>query len=132
MSSTIDSILVESRVFPPSAKTVAGAAISGMENYKALCDEADRDFEGFWARLANEHLQWRKPFTRVLDESKAPFYTWFDDGELNVSENCLDVHLENGNADKPDRRSVVEDKRVAVRLDPGGRRIFKKNRKEKN
>src|SRR3546814_1464037 len=71
-----------------------------MENYKALCDEADRDFEGFWARLANEHLQWRKPFTRVLDESKAPFYTWFDDGELNVSENCLDVHLENGNADK--------------------------------
>src|SRR3546814_18657313 len=100
MSSTIDSILVESRVFPPSAKTVAGAAISGMENYKALCDEADRDFEGFWARLANEHLQWRKPFTRVLDESKAPFYTWFDDGELNVSENCLDVHLENGNADK--------------------------------
>src|SRR5690606_20802153 len=36
----------------------------------------------------------------VLDESKAPFYTWFEDGELNVSENCLDVHLTNGNADK--------------------------------
>jgi len=100
MSSTIDSILVESRVFPPSAKTAAGAVISSMENYKALCEEAERDFEGFWARLAREHLQWRKPFTRVLDESNAPFYTWFDDGELNVSENCLDVHLENGNADK--------------------------------
>src|SRR5690606_18271070 len=40
------------------------------------------------------------PFTKVLDESKAPFYTWFEDGELNVSENCLDVHLTNGNADK--------------------------------
>jgi acetyl-CoA synthetase len=45
-------------------------------------------------------LRWRKPFTRVLDDAEAPFYRWFDDGELNVSENCLDVHLENGNADK--------------------------------
>jgi acetyl-CoA synthetase len=100
MSSTIDSILVESRVFPPSAKTIAGATISGMENYKALCEEAEQDFDGFWTRLARENLKWRKPFTRVLDESNAPFYTWFDDGELNVSENCLDVHLKNGNADK--------------------------------
>jgi acetyl-CoA synthetase len=100
MSSTIDSILVESRVFPPSRKFSADAVISGMDNYRALCDEADSDFEGFWGRLAREHLQWRKPFTKVLDESQAPFYTWFDDGELNVSENCLDVHLHNGNADK--------------------------------
>lgn len=100
MSSTIDSILVEDRIFPPSRAAVEGAAVSGMENYKALCDEAERDPDGFWGRLANEHLQWRKPFTKILDESQAPFYTWFEDGELNVSENCLDVHLENGNADK--------------------------------
>lgn len=100
MSSTIDSILVENRVFSPSAKAVAGATVSGMEHYKALCTEAENDHDGFWTRLANEHLVWRKPFTKVLDESNAPFYTWFDDGELNVSENCLDVHLTNGNADK--------------------------------
>jgi len=100
MSSTIDSILIESRVFPPARKIVAGATVSGMESYKALCDEAERDHDGFWARHAQEHLKWRKPFTKVLDESNAPFYTWFEDGELNVSENCLDVHLENGNADK--------------------------------
>ena len=100
MSSTIDSILVEDRIFPPSRAAVEGAAVSGMEDYKALCDEAERDPDGFWGRLANEHLQWRKPFTKILDESQAPFYTWFEDGELNVSENCLDVHLENGNADK--------------------------------
>ncbi len=100
MSSTIDSILVEHRVFAPSAEAVRGATVSGMENYKALCAEAEHDFDGFWTRLANEHLVWRKPFTKVLDESNAPFYTWFDDGELNVSENCLDVHLTNGNADK--------------------------------
>ncbi|SHI14212.1 acetate--CoA ligase [Pollutimonas bauzanensis] len=100
MSSTIDSILVEDRVFPPSRAAVEGAAVPGMASYKALCDEAERDPEGFWGRLASEHLRWRKPFTRILDESRAPFYTWFEDGELNVSENCLDVHLENGNADK--------------------------------
>ena len=45
------------------------------------------------------HLHWQKPFTRVLDESQAPFYKWFDDGELNVSHNCLDRNLQNGNAD---------------------------------
>ncbi|MDS1142481.1 acetate--CoA ligase [Pusillimonas sp. SM2304] len=100
MSSTIDSILVENRVFSPSAKAVAGATVSGMEHYQALCTEAENDHDGFWTRLANEHLVWRKPFTKVLDASNAPFYTWFDDGELNVSENCLDVHLTNGNADK--------------------------------
>ncbi|NGM88642.1 acetate--CoA ligase [Parapusillimonas sp. SGNA-6] len=100
MSSTIDSILVESRVFPPSRKASADAVISGMDAYRALCEEAETDFEGFWGRLAREHVQWRKPFTKILDESRAPFYTWFDDGELNVSENCLDVHIDNGNGDK--------------------------------
>ena len=100
MSSTIDSILVEHRVFHPHRDVVAGATVSGMGSYQALCDEAERDHDGFWARLAQEHLVWRKPFSKVLDESNAPFYTWFEDGELNVSENCLDVHLENGNADK--------------------------------
>ncbi len=100
MSSTIDSILVEDRVFPPPANIVAKAAVSGMESYKALCDEAEQDPQGFWGRMARENLRWTKPFTKVLDESNAPFYTWFDDGALNVSENCLDVHLTNGNADK--------------------------------
>lgn len=100
MSSTIDSILVENRVFPPTPEQVSAARVSGMEGYKALCDEAERDPDGFWKRLAQEHVRWRKPFTKGLDESKAPFYTWFEDGELNVSENCLDVHVDNGNGDK--------------------------------
>lgn len=100
MSSTIDSILTENRVFPPTPQQVAPATVSGMEAYKALCDEANNDPNGFWSRLAREHVRWRKPFTKVLDESKAPFYTWFDDGELNVSENCLDVHVDAGKGDK--------------------------------
>ncbi|MPS29136.1 acetate--CoA ligase [Pigmentiphaga sp.] len=98
--STIDSVLTETRVFQPSAEFVKQANVPGMAAYRALCDEAERDFEGFWARLARETLQWSKPFTRTLDESNAPFYKWFDDGELNVSYNCLDVNLANGNADK--------------------------------
>jgi acetyl-CoA synthetase len=93
MSATIESVLQESRVFPPSPQFVAQANVSGMAAYQALCDEADRDFEGFWARLAREHLLWKKPFTRTLDESNAPFFKWFDDGEINASYNCLDRHL---------------------------------------
>ena len=91
--SAIESVLVENRVFPPPAAAVNGARISGMPAYQALCDEAGKDFEGFWARLARENLAWTKPFTRTLDESKAPFYKWFDDGELNASANCLDKHI---------------------------------------
>ncbi len=96
----IESVLQETRVFEPPASFVKQANIAGMDAYRALCAEAERDYEGFWARLAHEHLLWHKPFSKVLDESKAPFYTWFEDGELNASYNCLERNLENGNADK--------------------------------
>jgi acetyl-CoA synthetase len=92
-SKNIESVLVENRVFPPDARATEGARISGMAAYDALCKEAEDDFEGFWTRLANGNLQWTKPFTRTLDESKAPFYEWFGDGELNASANCLDRHI---------------------------------------
>jgi len=92
-NSAIESVLVENRVFPPSEATVKAARISGMEGYNALCAEADKDFEGFWSRLAKANVVWNKPFTRTLDESNAPFYKWFDDGELNASANCLDKHI---------------------------------------
>jgi acetyl-CoA synthetase len=91
--SNIESVLVENRVFPPSDATVKAARISGMAAYDALCAEAEKDFEGFWARLARDNVVWTKPFTRTLDESNAPFYKWFEDGELNASANCLDKHI---------------------------------------
>jgi acetyl-CoA synthetase len=96
----IETFTQENRVFEPTAAFVKQANISGMAGYRALCDEAARDYEGFWARLARETLHWNKPFTKTLNESKAPFYQWFEDGKLNVSYNCLDVNLDNGNADK--------------------------------
>ena len=92
-SSAIQSTLVENRVFPPSDAIVKAARISGMDAYNALCSEAEKDFEGFWARLARENMVWNKPFTQTLDESDAPFYKWFADGELNASANCLDKHM---------------------------------------
>ena len=93
MSSGIESVLQENRVFPPAEAFVKQANISGMAAYKAMCADAERDFEGFWAGLARENLLWHKPFTQTLDESKAPFFKWFADGELNASYNCLDRHL---------------------------------------
>ncbi len=98
--SSIESFKQELRVFDSPTDFVNNAAISGMDAYNALCAEAAHDYEGFWARLAQQNIHWTKPFTKKLDESNAPFYKWFEDGELNVSWNCLDRHLANGNSDK--------------------------------
>ena len=93
MNNSIESTLVEDRIFNPSKEVVAQARISGMPAYQELCKQANENPDEFWAKLAKEHLNWDKPFTRVLDESQAPFYKWFDDGMLNASANCLDRHL---------------------------------------
>ncbi|HEY1057671.1 MAG TPA: acetate--CoA ligase [Limnobacter sp.] len=98
--SAIQSVSHETRVFNPSEEFKRQANISGMAAYKALCDEAERDFTGFWGRLAKENLKFSKPFTQVLDESNAPFYKWFTGGELNVSANCLEKNIDAGLGDK--------------------------------
>ena len=97
--SNIQSVLNEERVFAPSPAFAAQANVT-KAGAEAMHAKAARDYEGFWADLARDTLAWKKPFTKVLDESGAPFYKWFDDGELNVSYNCLDRNLANGNADK--------------------------------
>jgi acetyl-CoA synthetase len=95
-----EALLHEERVFQPAPDFVAQANISGMDAYYALCAEARRDPDAFWGRLARETLYWKRPFTRVLDESQPPFFKWFEDGLTNASYNCLDRNLQNGNAQK--------------------------------
>ena len=101
--SNIETVLQETRVFPPAPEFVKQANISGMHAYRALCAEAERDFEGFWSRLAKEHVLWHKPFSKTLDQSNAPFFKWFYDGELNASYNCLDRHLKT----QPDKVAII-------------------------
>ncbi|MDB5769880.1 MAG: acs, partial [Burkholderia sp.] len=98
--SDIETLKQEERIFPPPPEFVKNANISGMDQYNAMCAEAARDYEGFWAELARDNIHWEKPFTKILNESNAPFYKWFEDGKLNVSFNCLDRNLQNGNAAK--------------------------------
>ena len=100
MSTTIESVLHENRVFDPAPEFVAQANVSGMDAYKALVAQAEADYEGYWGKLARENVVWKQPFTTVLDESNAPFYKWFPDGKLNVSYNCLDKNVEAGLGDK--------------------------------
>jgi len=101
--SNIESVLNETRVFEPSANFVKQANVSGMSGYRALCDAAAKDYEGFWGKLARETLLWKKPFSTTLDQGNAPFFKWFEDGELNVSYNCLDRHL----ATQPEKTAII-------------------------
>ena len=87
-------------IYQPSAQFVQQATISGMPAYLALCKKAEDDYEGFWADQARRLISWKKPFTKILNESNAPFFKWFEDGTLNASYNCLDRHIEKGLGNK--------------------------------
>ncbi|MBO9684993.1 MAG: acetate--CoA ligase [Mitsuaria chitosanitabida] len=91
---------ISDKIYNPPASAVQGAHVSGMAAYNALVQEAESDYEGYWARLARELLSWKQPFTKVLNDSDAPFFKWFEDGKLNVSYNCLDRHVEAGRGDR--------------------------------
>jgi acetyl-CoA synthetase len=88
----LQSVLGESRVFPPSAEFVAKARVNA-EKLAEMKAAAAADNVGFWADLARKELSWATPFQTALDDSKAPNYQWFPDGTLNASYNCLDRHI---------------------------------------
>ena len=90
-SSAIESVLQESRTFPPPEEFAALAHVRGMEAYERLYAEAEQDPEGFWANVA-EDLHWFRKWDKVLDWTP-PHAKWFVGGRLNVSDNCLDRHL---------------------------------------
>ena len=88
----IQSVMLEERVFPPSAQFRKQAALKA-DAIEAMYGKAAADYVGFWADLAREEIEWHEPFNVPLDDSSAPNYRWFLGGRLNVSYNCLDVNL---------------------------------------
>jgi len=99
----IESVMHENRVFNPPKTLSENAYVKNLEEYQQLCDAAEADYEGYWGNLAKNLIEWKKPFTKILNEDDAPFYKWFDDGELNVSYNCIDRHLPN----KKDKVAII-------------------------
>jgi acetyl-CoA synthetase len=95
---TLETVLTEKRTFAPPADFVRHARTNAQAD-AAMRQAAEQDPEGFWAEQARQ-LLWRKPFTQVLDESQHPFVRWFYDGELNLSESCLDRHLHGARRNK--------------------------------
>ena len=76
---------VPAMLYPPSEATVQRARISGRAAYDRLVAEAEADPEAYWGRLARELIGWKRPFTQVLDQRRAPFFEWFADGTLNAA-----------------------------------------------
>jgi acetyl-CoA synthetase len=98
----IESVLLEERSFPPPRGFAKRARLKPAD-LQQLYSAAAADPAGFWADLARKELTWQKPFTVSLDDSDAPNYRWFTDGRLNVSFNCLDVHL----AERGDKTAII-------------------------
>lgn len=81
-------------LYQPNKAFAKDARIKNMCEYKELVDAANEDYEGFWGAYASEKIDWFEPFTKVLDESNAPFVKWFDGGKMNVAYQCIDRHIE--------------------------------------
>ena len=98
-SKNIETILAEKRIFKPSKKFQRGARISSMKEYLDMYEESINDPEKFWGKIASE-LVWFKKWSKVLDETEAPFYKWFVNGKTNITVNCLDRHLDTATRNK--------------------------------
>jgi acetyl-CoA synthetase len=84
--------LLQTGEFPPPPEFAGHAKVRDQ----AVYEEAAKDGPAWWADQARERLNWQTPFSSALDDSDAPFCTWFADGRLNASYNCLDRHVEAG------------------------------------
>ncbi|HHD75351.1 MAG TPA: acetate--CoA ligase [Campylobacterales bacterium] len=91
------------QIFNPNPDFAKDAAINSMEAYWELQNRAIEDYEGYWKGFADEKIDWLAPYDTVLDESNAPFYKWFSNGKLNVSNQCIDRHL----ATKANQNAIV-------------------------
>lgn len=90
---TTNSALGERDCFSPTEDFIRQANISGADAYAKIRKYASENHEEYWAGVARELISWHKPFTKTLDQSNAPFFKWFEDGQLNASYNSIDRHL---------------------------------------
>ncbi len=97
---SINNILEEKRIFPPSKEFSKNALIKDFKELIELKEAAKKDSIKFWDDYAKSEIDWFEPYQTVLDDKNAPFYKWFPEGKLNISYNCLDRHIKNGLSDK--------------------------------
>ncbi|MEZ6117611.1 MAG: acetate--CoA ligase [Pirellulaceae bacterium] len=95
----LDTVMHESRLFPPSDEFAAKSRIGSLQAYQQLWDEAAQDPVAFWDKLAKEELHWFQPYETTLEWNE-PFAKWFVGGQTNASYNCLDAHVEAGRGDR--------------------------------
>jgi len=93
---SINNILEEKRIFPPSKKFSENSNISTQEELLSLKKQAFDNPTQFWESFAKSELDWFEPFQTVLDNENAPFFKWFKEGKLNITYNCLDRHIKRG------------------------------------
>jgi len=93
---SINNILEENRIFPPSKKFAENSNISSQEELLSLKKQALDNPIQFWESFAKSELDWFEPFQTVLDNENAPFFKWFKEGKLNITYNCLDRHINKG------------------------------------
>jgi acetyl-CoA synthetase len=109
---------MNTNVFYPKKEMFNNPKFKNMCEYNEMFDNFKNDYEGTWAKLARMKLKWDKPFIKTLDENNAPFYKWFVGGQLNVSVQCIDRHLE----DKKNKAAIIweaddGDKKVVTYLE---------------
>ncbi|MEE8199353.1 MAG: acetate--CoA ligase [Thermoplasmata archaeon] len=124
MSREIASRMREDRVFHPPEDLSKKAHVASLEAYEQLYRESLDHPEAFWARQADETIEWFRKWDEVqwydferVGEFEGPYVRFFAGGRLNASYNCLDRHVLQGRGDKPailwqgedeaDRRSLT-------------------------
>ena len=97
---SINNILEENRLFPPSKEFSDKSNIKSFEELQSLKKQSLKNPTKFWESFANSEIDWFEPFQTVLDRENAPFFKWFKEGKLNITYNCLDRHIKNGIGNK--------------------------------
>ena len=88
---------MKDKIYNPQ-KNITNPYIKDFDEYKSMYADSINDPKKFFGAMARENLDWIEPFTQITNGNFADA-TWFEDGKLNISANCIDRHLEK-NANK--------------------------------